>query len=98
MDIEYGDFASSSLYKLRFLQDSNNSTNSTSTDEPNDAQILRGTFVVYGSILAVSLFAFCIVRLLFRRPYTVRRWDDDLKVGGAVLRVYSIPHVKDMLT
>jgi len=52
-------------------------TNSTSSY--NDAEVLRNTFTVYGSVLAVVFLLFCCVRLKFPRAYTIRNWVEDLQ-------------------
>jgi hypothetical protein len=75
---------------------SNNSSNSSSggnsTNTTGDggggasaSTVLRDTFLVYGIIFGVMLLLFCCVRVKFPRPYTIRRWVDDIKVGFRVL-------------
>ena len=49
--------------------------------EPNDGEVLRNTFMVYGSILAFLFLLFCYVRRRFPKPYTLRMWVEDLKVS-----------------
>jgi len=73
---------------FRLLQDDggggDNSTNATSATEStttNDAQVLRATFVVYGPIFLISLLFFALARRCSPKPYTLRTWVDDLKVG-----------------
>lgn len=61
----------------RWLQ---GSANNSTSGQPNDAQIIRDTFVVYGAIFAVVTFLFCIVRLRFPKAYTIRQWVEDHKV------------------
>ena len=69
-----------------------NSTNSTIDIIPNDGEVLRDTFIVYGSIFVVATLLFCWVRLKFPRPYTVRQWTNkpDLKVCCVVLDCLSV--------
>jgi hypothetical protein len=50
---------------------------------PNDAEVLRDTFVVYGSVLAVTFLLFCYVRVKFPRPYSIRRWVEKFKTSLA---------------
>ena len=82
--------ATTTILSNRWLQedDTNTTTNSTtssstssSTTDQNQSAILRTTFKVYGSILAISFILFCYVRRRFPRPYTIRKWVDELKVG-----------------
>jgi len=69
------------------LEDSSNTTNSVpanntgapTTQDYNDGQVLRATFVVYGSVLLVVFLLFCYVRRRFPRAYNLRNWVDDLK-------------------
>jgi hypothetical protein len=73
---------------------SNNSSNSSSTGNSTNttgdgggasaSTVLRDTFLVYGIIFGVMLLLFCCVRAKFPRPYTIRRWVDDIKVGFRV--------------
>jgi hypothetical protein len=59
-----------------------NSTNTTGDGGGASAStVLRDTFLVYGTIWGVMLLLFCCVRVKFPRPYTIRRWVDDIKVG-----------------
>jgi hypothetical protein len=48
---------------------------------PNDSEVLRNTFMVYGSILICIFLLFCFVRQKFPRPYKLRSWVEDLKVN-----------------
>jgi hypothetical protein len=74
----------------RWLQASNGTTASpsssfsptmapTSMEEKvgSDGQILRATFLVYGSALAVVCLLFCHVRRRYPRPFTVRGWTNN---------------------
>lgn len=47
---------------------------------PNDSEVLKNTFMVYGSALGFIFLLFCYVRQRFPRPYTLRSWVEDLKV------------------
>jgi uncharacterized membrane protein len=49
---------------------------------PNDSEVLRNTFMVYGSMLIGIFLLFCYVRKRFPRPYTLRNWVEDLKVNS----------------
>jgi hypothetical protein len=58
-------------------------SNSTSTGDDGTASastVLRDTFVVYGTVLGVLLLVFCCVRVKFPRPYTIRKWVEEVKV------------------
>ena len=48
---------------------------------PNDSEVLRNTFMVYGSILLCIFLLFCFVRQNYPRPYKLRSWVEDLKVN-----------------
>jgi hypothetical protein len=48
---------------------------------PNDSEVLRNTFMVYGSTLICIFLLFCFVRQKFPRPYKLRSWVEDLKVN-----------------
>jgi hypothetical protein len=48
---------------------------------PNDSEVLKNTFMVYGSILICIFLFFCFVRQKFPRPYKLRSWVEDLKVN-----------------
>jgi hypothetical protein len=62
-----------------------NSTNTTGDGGVASAStVLRDTFLVYGIIFGVMLLTFCCVRVKFPRPYTIRRWVDEIKVGSRV--------------
>jgi len=64
----------------RLLQDNTtNSNNSTTSDVYNDSEVLRATFVVYGSVLIGAFLLFCYLRRKFPRPYNLRNWVDHLK-------------------
>lgn len=65
---------------LRSLQESN----STTTTSGNDGEILRATFVVYGSFVLGMFIAFCYVRRKFPRAYQLRNWVTDIKVCQTV--------------
>lgn len=61
-------------------------TTSTPPDSPqSDSNVLRTTFMVYGSILLVGFLLFCDVRRRFPRPYTLRQWIEEIKV-----RIYTL--------
>lgn len=62
---------------------------SNTTTAFRDSSILRDMAVVYGSVLIVVFFVFCLVRKVFPGPYTVRRWADDgnLKVCSSCMLV-----------
>jgi hypothetical protein len=51
---------------------------------PNDSEVLRNTFMVYGSILICIFLLFCFVRQKFPRPYKIRSWVEDLKVNTLI--------------
>jgi hypothetical protein len=77
---------------LRWLaSNATNSTNSSSGGgnstmvDSNDANVLRNTFAVYGTILGLMLVSFCVVRVRFPRAYTVRQWAENLKVTSFTL-------------
>lgn len=79
------------------VSNSNNGTDtapsSSSTGIPatqNDAAVLRATFVVYGSFLAVTFLIFCVVRRAYPRAYQLRNWVPHIKVR---LYVYVCLHV-----
>ena len=70
----------------RFLQDTNSSETSAPTAVPvddaantDDSEVLRATFLLYGSVLLGVFVLFCFVRLKFPRPYNLRNWVEDLK-------------------
>jgi hypothetical protein len=54
---------------------------------PNDSEVLRNTFMIYGSIMIVIFFLFCYVRQRFPRPYSLRAWVEDLKVNSLFIGV-----------
>jgi hypothetical protein len=73
--------------KQRWLEGFDKMTKSINESETvqhsyRDASILRDMATIYGSLLVAAFFLFCVVRIAFPRPYTVRRWTDneDLKV------------------
>jgi hypothetical protein len=78
----------------------NNSTtnatgsNSTSTgeDTASASTVLRDTFVVYGTVLGVLLLVFCCVRVKFPRPYTIRKWVEEVKVSLLLAAVVFLAH------
>jgi len=83
---------------LRFLEEK--SLSSSDDDEllqPYDAQVLRDTFLVYGIALVCILTTFYIVRNRFPRPYTLRRWVEDLKVRSTKT-LYHSHFFRDHLT
>lgn len=49
----------------------------TNPAKSRDSSILRDMAVIYGSLFFVAFFLFCLARIVFPRPYTVRRWTDD---------------------
>jgi hypothetical protein len=51
---------------------------------PNDSEVLRNTFMVYGSLLICIFLLFCFVRQKFPRPYKLRSWVEDLKVNTLI--------------
>lgn len=53
----------------------------------SDSEVLRNTFMVYGSILVCMFLLFCYVRKRFPRPYALRAWVEDLKVNTLFIRV-----------
>jgi hypothetical protein len=78
----------------------NNSTtnatgsNSTSTGDgtASASTVLRDTFVVYGTVLGVLLLVFCCVRVKFPRPYTIRKWVEEVKVSLLLAAVVFLAH------
>ena len=54
-------------------------SDSGAAQEYNDAEVLRATFVVYGSVLLGVFVLFCYVRRRFPRPYNLRNWVEELK-------------------
>lgn len=71
------------FYFPRYLEDSNATeapaNDGDNTQEYNDSEVLRATFVVYGSVLLGVFVLFCYVRRRFPRAYNLRNWVDDLK-------------------
>eukprot|EP00934_Nitzschia_sp_Nitz4_P002704 Nitzschia sp. Nitz4//scaffold3_size479765//335905//339282//NITZ4_000140-RA/size479765-augustus-gene-1.577-mRNA-1//1//CDS//3329550878//2694//frame0 len=55
----------------------------------NDAQIMRHTFRVYGSIYLVFFVMFCFLRKYFPKLYNVRGWVPELKCRLAVQKKYG---------
>jgi hypothetical protein len=75
-------------YEFRFLQ----SSNSTASDEFNDSQVLRHTFLVYGSALLFIVLLFCWLRLKFPRAYNLRSgWIEALKSSSEGTTTTSTP-------
>jgi hypothetical protein len=72
----------------RFLEDANSTTDddlksnytSPNASTGNDGEVLKDTFVVYGSLLLVLLLLFCFVRRAFPRAYQLRNWVPHIKV------------------
>jgi hypothetical protein len=58
---------------------------------PNDSEVLKNTFMVYGSILICIFLFFCFVRQKFPRPYKLRSWVEDLKVNTLIGVAYVVP-------
>jgi hypothetical protein len=79
------DDTSSSSFRWLEQVNTNTTTTSTTNNSTNailqDSAILRDMGVVYGSLLVLVFFVFCGVRQAFPRPYTIRKWKEDLKVG-----------------
>ena len=69
----------------RLLQDANDTVgNETSSNDEDaviydDSQVLRDTFVVYGSIMVVIILLFCWARRRFPNVYNIRNWVEHLK-------------------
>lgn len=59
---------------VRLLQ---NSTDD-SGEAIDDARVIRDTCMVYGSIMVVTFLLFCYVRQKYPRPYSIRKWVEDL--------------------
>jgi preprotein translocase subunit SecG len=49
----------------------------------NDSQVLRNTFAVYGTVWLLLIMTFCVVRLKWKKPYTIRQWVDEYKTNLA---------------
>lgn len=73
---------------LRVLQVMNDTaaalSNSTNDDDDetityNDAQVLRDTFMVYGSVMVVIVLLFCWARRRYPKVYNLRQWVDPIK-------------------
>ena len=47
----------------------------------SDSDILKDTFMIYGTILVVCFLLFCFVRQKFPRPYSIRNWVEKVKVS-----------------
>lgn len=83
-EYNYDESFHSSLSIIRRLEEEDVppiDTTSTPPDSPqSDSNVLRTTFMVYGSILLVGFLLFCDVRRRFPRPYTLRQWIEEIKV------------------
>ena len=67
---------------MRFLSTADNDDDTTNgggsaSRAYDDSQVLKGTFLVYGSILLVIIVLFCWVRRRFPRVYRLRSWVKD---------------------
>jgi Late exocytosis, associated with Golgi transport len=72
--------------EFRFLQEESSNTTddaidiSSTADGTNDSQVLRQTFLVYGSALLLVVLLFCWARLKFPRAYNLRSgWVEALQ-------------------
>lgn len=52
----------------------------TAGSNQSDSEVLKNTFMIYGTILVVSFLLFCFVRQRFPRPYSIRNWVQKVKV------------------
>lgn len=84
------------LLRSRSLQDEvGNATPSAApsgqetVSESDDAQIIRETLRVYGSIYLVMFFTFCYVRRRFNKHFNIRTWVPELESDLAKSCVYS---------
>ncbi|CAB9519234.1 CSC1-like protein ERD4 [Seminavis robusta] len=50
-------------------------TLSTNSTNPNDSEVLRDTFAVYGSAMVVAFLTFCWARLRYPDAYNIRQTD-----------------------
>lgn len=51
-----------------------------------DSDVLRNTFLVYGSMLLIIGLVFCTLRQIFPRPFTIRQWVPQLQSPLAAQR------------
>jgi len=78
-----------------------NATDNMRLASPNEGQVLRNTFKVYGTMLAVIFLSFCYVRRAFPKPYTIRRWVDECKTYladnqyGFISWVWNLSKIED---
>jgi hypothetical protein len=69
---------------------------------PNDSEVLRNTFMVYGSALICIFLLFCFVRQKFPKPYKLRSWVEDLKVNTFEMMrdqhysIWAVPTIRKM--
>ena len=58
-----------------------NSTDTSDDDAVvyNDSEVLRNTFMVYGSVMLVIILLFCWARRRFPKAYNLRHWVDPIK-------------------
>lgn len=72
------------LFFHRLLEDGNNSTSSNSTrtqaeESYNDAQTIRNTLRIYGTMFVVMLLVFSHLRKKFPRVYNTRSWVGSIQ-------------------
>lgn len=81
-------------------------TDDTTTDdealvEYDDGEVLRNTFMVYGSIMLVIILVFCWARRRFKKVYNTRSWVDPIKTKlaedqfGFFSWMWNVYHVTD---
>uniref|UniRef100_A0A7S2Y2R3 CSC1/OSCA1-like 7TM region domain-containing protein n=2 Tax=Entomoneis paludosa TaxID=265537 RepID=A0A7S2Y2R3_9STRA len=67
-------------HRHRILEDTNDDDGTTKIE---DSELLRNTFMIYGSIFAIVLVLYCWLRRQFPKSYAVRSWAKDIKTDLA---------------